>query len=63
MQLKDAGNSLFVVDHEMDLVRKADWIVDIGPGAGDAGGSLIYSGPVPGWLTLRIPLLDATYSM
>ncbi len=48
MQLKDAGNSLFVVDHEMDLVRKADWIVDIGPGAGDAGGSLIYSGLVPG---------------
>lgn len=48
MQLKDAGNSLFVVDHEMDLVRKADWIVDIGPGAGEAGGSLIYSGLVPG---------------
>ncbi len=48
MQLKNAGNSLFVVDHEMDLVRKADWIVDIGPGAGDAGGSLIYSGLVPG---------------
>ncbi|CAN5285811.1 excinuclease ABC subunit UvrA [soil metagenome] len=48
MQLKDAGNSLFVVDHEMDLVRKADWIVDIGAGAGDAGGSLIYSGLVPG---------------
>lgn len=48
MQIKDAGNSLFVVDHEMDLVRKADWIVDIGPGAGDAGGALVYSGDVPG---------------
>ncbi len=48
MQLKESGNSLFVVEHEMDLVRKADWIVDIGPGAGDAGGTLLYSGLVPG---------------
>lgn len=48
MQIKDSGNSLFVVDHEMDLVRKADWIVDIGPGAGDAGGALLYSGLVSG---------------
>jgi excinuclease ABC subunit A len=48
MRLKDAGNSLFVVEHEMDLVRQAEWIVDIGPGAGTDGGSLLYSGPVEG---------------
>lgn len=47
-QLKDAGNSLFVVEHEMELIRQADWIVDIGPGAGENGGTLLYSGPVAG---------------
>lgn len=46
-RLKDSGNSLFVVEHEMELVRKADWLVDIGPQAGDGGGSLLFSGPVP----------------
>ncbi|MBX9666654.1 MAG: excinuclease ABC subunit UvrA [Candidatus Obscuribacterales bacterium] len=47
-QLKSAGNSLFVVEHEMDIVRQADWLVDIGPDAGDNGGDLLYSGPVSG---------------
>ncbi len=47
-QLQDAGNSLFVVEHEMDIVRQSDWIVDMGPGAGDGGGLLLYSGPVAG---------------
>lgn len=43
--LKDSGNSLFVVEHDLDIVHKADWLVDIGPGAGEGGGQLIYSGP------------------
>lgn len=47
-QLKQDGNSLFVVEHEMDLVRAADWIVDVGPHAGDKGGKLLYSGPLEG---------------
>lgn len=47
-QLKDAGNSLFLVEHEMELVRQSDWLVDIGPGAGEGGGSVLYSGPVSG---------------
>ncbi|MDQ7825213.1 MAG: excinuclease ABC subunit UvrA [Candidatus Eremiobacteraeota bacterium] len=47
-RLKDSGNSLFVIEHEMDLVRAADWIVDIGPGAGEGGGAMLYSGPVAG---------------
>lgn len=44
-QLKAAGNSLFVVEHEPDIIRHADWVVDVGPGAGEQGGQIIYSGP------------------
>ncbi len=47
-RLKESGNSLFVVEHDMDVVRRAGWVVDIGPGAGEGGGRVLYSGPVPG---------------
>lgn len=47
-RLKDSGNSLFVVEHELDVVRAADWIVDVGPGPGDQGGLILYSGPPDG---------------
>lgn len=47
-RLRRAGNSLFVVEHDMDVVRRADWIVDVGPGAGELGGRVLYSGPVDG---------------
>ena len=47
-RLKASGNSLFVVEHDLDVVRRADWVVDIGPGAGEAGGRVLYRGPVPG---------------
>ncbi|QDM24020.1 excinuclease ABC subunit A [Tardiphaga sp. vice352] len=47
-RLKAAGNSLFVVEHELDVVRHADWIVDVGPGAGVHGGEVLYSGPPDG---------------
>ncbi len=47
-RLKRSGNSLFVVEHDLDVVRRADWVVDIGPGAGEAGGRVLYSGPVAG---------------
>ncbi|PFG39843.1 excinuclease ABC subunit A [Georgenia soli] len=47
-RLKASGNSLFVVEHDMDVVRRADWVVDIGPGAGAGGGRVLYSGPVAG---------------
>lgn len=46
--LKAVGNSLFVVEHEMDVVRRADWIVDVGPAAGEHGGRILYSGPIEG---------------
>jgi excinuclease ABC subunit A len=47
-RLKASGNSLFVVEHDLDVVRRADWVVDIGPGAGEGGGRVLYSGPVDG---------------
>jgi excinuclease ABC subunit A len=47
-QLKASGNSVFVVEHNMDVVRRADWLVDVGPRAGDGGGEVLYSGPVTG---------------
>lgn len=46
--LNAVGNSLFVVEHEMDVVRRADWIVDVGPAAGEHGGEILYSGPIEG---------------
>jgi len=47
-RLKAAGNSLFVVEHELDVIRHADWIVDVGPDAGGHGGEVLYSGPPAG---------------
>nr|MDQ6943898.1 excinuclease ABC subunit A [Candidatus Eremiobacteraeota bacterium] len=47
-QLKSSGNSLFVVEHELDVIRHADWIVDVGPAAGQHGGHILYSGPPDG---------------
>jgi excinuclease ABC subunit A len=46
--LKTSGNSLFVVEHELDVIRRADWIIDVGPAAGQHGGQVLYSGPLPG---------------
>ncbi len=46
--LRSAGNSLLVVEHDLDLMRAADWIVDVGPDAGGDGGRVLYSGPVAG---------------
>ncbi|MGH8085424.1 MAG: excinuclease ABC subunit A [Lysobacter sp.] len=43
-QLKGAGNSLFVVEHETDVIRRADWLVELGPAAGEEGGQVLYSG-------------------
>lgn len=47
-RLKQAGNSLFVVEHDVDTMRRADWIVDVGPAAGVHGGQVLYSGPPAG---------------
>ena len=52
-RLRDLGNTLIVVEHDEDTMRAADWIVDIGPGAGIHGGEVIYSGEVKGLLKCR----------
>jgi excinuclease ABC subunit A len=46
--LKHIGNSVFVVEHDLDLMRQADWLVDVGPNAGTNGGEVLYSGPPAG---------------
>ncbi|MFJ4699388.1 excinuclease ABC subunit UvrA [Streptomyces sp. NPDC088768] len=46
--LKQAGNSVFVVEHHLTVMRHADWLVDVGPGAGEHGGLVLHSGPVGG---------------
>jgi excinuclease ABC subunit A len=63
-RLKAAGNSLFVVEHELDVIRHADWIVDVGPLAGEHGGEILYSGPPEGLAKVKAShtrryLLDA----
>jgi excinuclease ABC subunit A len=47
--LRDAGNTVLVVEHDEQTIRHADWIVDVGPGAGHEGGEILYSGPAQGF--------------
>ncbi|WP_197061826.1 excinuclease ABC subunit UvrA [Sinomonas humi] len=49
-RLRDLGNTLIVVEHDEDTIHEADWIVDIGPGAGEHGGNVVHSGPLAGLL-------------
>ena len=51
IKLRDLGNTLIVVEHDEDTIRTADWIVDIGPGAGVNGGTVVHSGSYDGLLT------------
>jgi excinuclease ABC subunit A len=50
IRLRELGNTVIVVEHDEDTIRVADWVVDIGPGAGEHGGEVVYSGPVKGLL-------------
>ena len=47
-KLLDQGNALVVVEHNLDVLRAADWVVDLGPHAGDRGGEVLYQGPPEG---------------
>ena len=49
-RLRDLGNTLIVVEHDEDTIETADWVVDIGPGAGEHGGHIVHSGSVQGLL-------------
>jgi excinuclease ABC subunit A len=50
LRLRDLGNTLIVVEHDRATIEAADWVVDIGPGAGEQGGEIVYSGPLEGLL-------------
>src|SRR6185437_13781143 len=47
-RLKADGNTLFVVEHDLETMRRADWLIDVGPAAGEHGGQVLYSGPPAG---------------
>jgi len=52
-ELRDNGNTVLVVEHDEDVIRAADWVVDIGPGASDSGGEVLYNGPCVSFLDPR----------
>ncbi len=56
VRLRDLGNTLIVVEHDEDTIRACDWVVDIGPGAGEHGGQVVVSGPLA-------ELLDSPHSL
>jgi excinuclease ABC subunit A len=51
VRLRDLGNTLIVVEHDEDTIKTSDWVVDIGPGAGEHGGKVVHSGPLEQLLT------------
>src|SRR5690606_40248418 len=62
MRLRDLGNTLIVVEHDEDTIRTADWIVDIGPGAGEHGGRIVHSGRLKDLLTNKESVTGAYLS-
>jgi excinuclease ABC subunit A len=61
-RLRDLGNTLIVVEHDEDTIRVADWIVDIGPGAGEHGGHVVHSGDLEGLLATEESVTGAYLS-
>ena len=61
-RLRDLGNTLIVVEHDEDTIRTADWIVDIGPGAGEHGGRVVHSGDLAGLLASKESVTGAYLS-
>ena len=43
-KLRDAGNTVIIIEHNLDVINLADWVIDLGPGGGREGGELIYAG-------------------
>ena len=59
LRLRDLGNTLIVVEHDEDTIRSADWVVDIGPRAGEHGGNVVVSGPLPELLASKESITGA----
>ena len=51
--LVEAGNSIVVIEHNMDVIKCADWLIDLGPDGGDDGGELVYQGIPEGILSVK----------
>jgi len=51
-KLRDAGNTILIIEHHLDVIRLADWVVELGPGGGSAGGKLVYEGDYRGLLSV-----------
>lgn len=47
-KLRDAGNTVVIIEHNLDVIHLADWLIDLGPGGGPEGGEIVYAGPRPG---------------
>ena len=47
-RLRDAGNTVIVIEHNLDVMHHADWLIDLGPGGGKDGGEIVYAGPCAG---------------
>ena len=62
VRLRDLGNTLIVVEHDEDTIRTADWVVDIGPGAGEHGGQVVVSGTVDDLLACESSVTGAYLS-
>jgi excinuclease ABC subunit A len=50
-KLRDAGNTILIIEHDTDVIRMADWIVELGPEGGEGGGELLYCGEAAGFLS------------
>jgi excinuclease ABC subunit A len=56
--LRDLGNTVIVVEHDEDTMRAADWLIDLGPGAGEHGGKVVNEGPLAVFLKKKSPTSD-----
>ncbi len=53
-EIRDLGNSVIIVEHDLQMIRAADWLIDLGPGAGEEGGYLLFSGPIKQFMSQTI---------
>ena len=57
-RLRDAGNTILIIEHDKDVIRLADWIVELGPEGGEAGGQLLFVGHLQNFLLKKKPRLN-----